>query len=159
MHYTTLTVAASVSHVWVLWDLRSKETESGVIRLFLFYSTFRDVGVLVIENIMGFILNTPTDYRFGFVRLPFHRKHWIAIRKVGNYFLNLDSKLDSPETIGDTHELVTFLRRELRDGDKELLLVVDPGVSEAASWRRDSLTPTQHSNHIVKDNGEVLHNV
>lgn len=108
---------------------------------------------------MGFILNTPTDYRFGFVRLPFHRKHWIAIRKVGSYFLNLDSKLDSPETIGDAHELVTFLRRELRDGDKELLLVVDPGVSEAASWRRDSLTPTQHSNHIVKDNGEVLHDV
>lgn len=119
----------------------------------------KDVGVLVIENIMGFILNTPTDYRLGFVRLPFHRKHWIAIRKVGNYFLNLDSKLDSPEMIGTTHDLVTFLRRELREGDKELLLVVDPGVSESASWRRDSLTPTQHSNHIIKDNGEILHEV
>ena len=100
---------------------------------------------------MGFILNTPTDYKFGFVRLPFHRKHWIAIRKVGTDFLNLDSKLDNPETIGDTHALVTFLRQELKDGDKELLLVVDPSVSEAASWRRDSLTPTQHSNHLVRD--------
>lgn len=116
---------------------------------------FRDVGVLVIENIMGFILNTPTDYRLGFVRLPFHRKHWIAIRKVGNSFLNLDSKLDSPETIGDASNLVTFLRRELREGDKELLLVVEPCVSEASAWRRDSLTPTQHNKCIIWDNGNL----
>ncbi|KAL8587377.1 hypothetical protein ACOMHN_062111 [Nucella lapillus] len=121
----------------------------------------KDVGVLVVENIMGFILNTPTDYRFGFVRLPFQRKHWIAIRRVGKYFLNLDSKLEGPEIIGDTHELLVFLRRELQDGDKELLLVVDPGVCEAGSWRRDSLTATHHPNTVIntKDNGEVLNNV
>ena len=121
-----------------------------------FLICFRDVGVLVIENIMGFILNTPVDYHFGFVRLPFHRKHWIAIRKVGNYFLNLDSKLDSPETIGDTDELVTYLRSELQDGDKELLLVVDPAISEAASWRQDSM---EKSNHSEKDNGKTPQDV
>jgi hypothetical protein len=78
---------------------------------------------------------------------------------VGTSYLNLDSKLERPEMIGDTPELLSFLRSELKDGDKELLLVVSPSVSEASSWRRDSLTPTQHTNHCVKDrNGEALHN-
>lgn len=118
----------------------------------------KDVGVLVIENIMGFILNTPTDYHFGFVRLPFHLKHWIAIRKVGDSYRNLDSKLESPETIGDSCKLMAFLRQELQDGHKELLLVVEPRVSEAATWRRDSLTPSQQLNHIVKNNNiEAVH--
>ncbi|PVD37465.1 hypothetical protein C0Q70_00055 [Pomacea canaliculata] len=121
----------------------------------IWFDKRKDVGVLVVENIMGFILNTPTDYRLGFVRLPFHRKHWIAIRKVGDFFLNLDSKLDSPEMIGGPDDLVTFLRHELREGDKELLLVVDARVSEAALWRRDSLTLAQHTNHLMNGSDEL----
>lgn len=87
---------------------------------------------------MGFILNTPTDYRLGFVKLPIHRKHWIAIRWLQGQYMNLDSKLNAPVAIGDQASLYRYLRSELSDGEKELLLVVEKSVYDASSWRRDS---------------------
>lgn len=98
----------------------------------------RDVNILVAERIMGFILNTPTDYKLGFVKLPIHRKHWIAIRWLQGKYMNLDSKLDSPSEIGDQNCLLEFLRKELSNGEKELLLVVEKSVYEDSLWRNDS---------------------
>lgn len=98
----------------------------------------RDVDVLLTDNIMGFILNTPTDYKFGFVKLPIHRKHWIAIRWLHGQYMNLDSKLDAPVAIGDQASLLQYLRSELSDREKELLLVVEKSVYDSSSWRRGS---------------------
>lgn len=53
-----------------------------------------------LENIQGFILNVPSEYKFGFVSLPIKRRHWIAIKKIDGAFYNLDSKIEYPELIG-----------------------------------------------------------
>lgn len=45
-------------------------------------------------------MNIPNDYHIGYIRLPLQRRHWIAIRKVGNCYYNLDSKLKEPLAIG-----------------------------------------------------------
>ncbi|KAH9519752.1 Josephin-1 [Bulinus truncatus] len=98
----------------------------------------KNVTLLIPEKIMGFILNTPTDYKLGFVKLPIHRKHWIAIRWLNGKYMNLDSKLDSPAPIGDEANLLEFLGKELSNGEKELLLVVEKNVYDNSLWRRDS---------------------
>ncbi|XP_005092919.1 josephin-2 [Aplysia californica] len=98
----------------------------------------KDVEVLVTNKIMGFILNTPSDYKLGFWKLPIHRKHWIAIRWLQGQYMNLDSKLDHPAAIGGQDCLLRYLRSELSEGDKELLLVVEQSVYESSSWHRDS---------------------
>lgn len=61
---------------------------------------FRDPKCLRLDNIEGFILNVPTEYKLGFVLLPLKRRHWIALKKIHGAFYNLDSKLDSPQLIG-----------------------------------------------------------
>lgn len=71
----------------------------------LFIYTFmkfflRDPKCLCLDNIEGFILNVPTEYKLGFVLLPLKRRHWIALKKIHGAFYNLDSKLDSPQLIG-----------------------------------------------------------
>lgn len=51
----------------------------------------------------------PTDYKIGFVVLPLKRRHWIAIRKIDGLYWNLDSKLDSPQSIGDVRIFFIFI--------------------------------------------------
>lgn len=69
---------------------------------FYWYNSFclRDPKCLRLDNIEGFILNVPTEYKLGFVLLPLKRRHWIALKKIHGAFYNLDSKLDSPQLIG-----------------------------------------------------------
>lgn len=98
----------------------------------------KNIKCLLPENIQGFILNTPSEYKWGLLHFPFKRKHWIAIRKIKNIYYNLDSKLNSPETIGDEESLFSFLHRELKNGENELLIVVSQDVEQAGAWRRDS---------------------
>jgi hypothetical protein len=65
---------------------------------------FRDPKCLNLDNILGFILNVPSDYKFGFVLLPLRRRHWVTIRQVHGSYYNLDSKLESPQLIGRVSE-------------------------------------------------------
>ena len=62
---------------------------------------------MVLDNIIGFILNVPTDYKWGIIHLPVHRKHWITIRKVGSFYYNLDPSATKIDFSGML--LVTFL--------------------------------------------------
>lgn len=96
----------------------------------------KKISILVFENIKGFILNIPTDYKWGLLRLPFKRKHWIAINKIDDLYYNLDSKLDAPELIGHEQQLLSYLSEQLESREKELLLVVTSDVEQTASWRR-----------------------
>lgn len=58
-------------------------------------------------------------FESGWLALPIKRKHWVAIRNLpsateredgkSNYY-NLDSKFDSPETIGSVQRLIEYLR-------------------------------------------------
>ena len=65
----------------------------------------RDVSSIELSNVEGFILNVPSNLRWGPLRLPLKRQHWIGVREVGGVYYNLDSKLRSPQPIGDPDEL------------------------------------------------------
>lgn len=98
----------------------------------------RDVGCIELSNVTGFILNVPSNLRWGPFRLPLKRQHWIGVREVGGTYYNLDSKLRSPQPIGDSDELRKFLRQQLRGKNCELLLVVSDEVEAHQTWRTDS---------------------
>ena len=102
---------------------------------FNLFPTPRNVKILVPENIMGFILNTPSAFHFGPLRLALHCKHWIALRRLKGQYMNLDSKLPTPAVIGNEDQLVEFLHDELHDGKKELLLVVETDIYDSNAWR------------------------
>lgn len=115
-------------------------------------------------QVFGFILNVPSEYKFGFVSLPLRRRHWIALRRINGQYWNLDSKLSRPIGIGDVSEtiaapngldhcsridrvsfaqdaaLVAFLSAELQGKDKELFLIVDSEVERQQRWQRPTIT-------------------
>lgn len=95
----------------------------------------RDVGSIALPNVTGFILNVPSNLRWGPLRLPLKRQHWIGVREVGGVYYNLDSKLRIPHTIGTADDLRKFLRQQLRGKNCELLLVVPEEVEVHQTWR------------------------
>ncbi|XP_048763987.1 josephin-2-like [Ostrea edulis] len=119
----------------------------------IWFDKRKNIKCLLPENIQGFILNTPSECKWGLLHFPFKRKHWIAVRKIEDIYYNLDSKLDSPEPIGDKESLFSFLHRELENGEKELLIVVSQDVECAGTWRRDSdsVTATVSNGNNVHD--------
>lgn len=116
----------------------------------------RDINLLEPKNITGFILNTPTDYKWGVLRLPFKRKHWIAIKRLGSAYYNLDSKLDAPELIGKEDDLMDFLRDQIEGGDKELLLVVTNDIDQSGAWRKSCQPKDSVGGESQKSNGSEL---
>ncbi|KAM9837501.1 josephin-1 [Aulostomus maculatus] len=98
----------------------------------------RDVVSIELSNVTGFILNVPSNLRWGPLQLPLKRQHWIGVREVGGVYYNLDSKLRSPQPIGNPDELRKFLRLQLRGKNCELLLVVSEEVEAHQTWRSDS---------------------
>uniref|UniRef100_A0A3P9HDC6 Josephin-1 n=1 Tax=Oryzias latipes TaxID=8090 RepID=A0A3P9HDC6_ORYLA len=97
----------------------------------------RDVGSIELSNVEGFILNVPSNLRWGPLRLPLKRQHWIGVKEVGGVYYNLDSKLRNPQPIGSPDELRKFLRQQLRGKNCELLLVVSEEVEAHQTWRSD----------------------
>ncbi|CAL8309858.1 unnamed protein product [Boreogadus saida] len=94
----------------------------------------RDVGSIAVANVTGYILNVPSNLRWGPLRLPLKRQHWIGVREVGGVYYNLDSKLRGPHPIGSADELRKFLRHQLRGKNCELLLVVSEEVESHQTW-------------------------
>ncbi|XP_075969137.1 josephin domain containing [Anticarsia gemmatalis] len=94
----------------------------------------KDPGCLDLSNICGFILNVPSDYKLGFVMLPLRRRHWITIRQIQGNFYNLDSKLDAPQLIGRSSDLIAYLKEQLDSKEKELFVVVSKEVEEKQQW-------------------------
>ncbi|XP_029978317.1 josephin-1 [Sphaeramia orbicularis] len=97
----------------------------------------RDEGSIELSNVTGFILNVPSNLRWGPFQLPLKRQHWIGVREVGGIYYNLDSKLRNPQPIGNPDELRKFLRQQLRGKNCELLLVVSEEVEAHQTWRSD----------------------
>ena len=73
----------------------------------------------------------------GWLHLPFRRKHWIALKLIHGVYYNLDSKLKKPVRLGPDQEFLKFLRKELENPEKQLLLVVAKTVAEAETWKID----------------------
>lgn len=92
----------------ILLDTLLLDSAVGIIYIFTQY-LFRDPNCLCLDNIEGFILNVPAEYKLGFVLLPLKRRHWIALKKIHGAFYNLDSKLDSPQFIGKVNYQFIFV--------------------------------------------------
>ena len=96
----------------------------------------KDPRTVKINKLEGCILNVPNDWRIGWVSLPMNRKHWIAFKKINEKWFNLDSKLKEPDIIGSDDDFYDFLGKNLKEGTKELFLVVKQSVQDDASWRQ-----------------------
>jgi len=71
---------------------------------------FRDIfETLDPESAFGFILNLPSNWALTRM-LPssLQMKHWIAIKKIGCVYFNLDSKLSEPQPIGEVNLISLF---------------------------------------------------
>ncbi|XP_045785707.1 josephin-2 [Maniola jurtina] len=111
----------------------------------------KDPGCLDLSNICGFILNVPSDYKLGFVMLPLRRRHWITIRQIQGNFYNLDSKLDAPQLIGRSSDLIAYLKEQLGSKEKELFVVVSREVEEKQLWMNQFLNNRGHELPNHKD--------
>ncbi|XP_014233181.1 josephin-2 [Trichogramma pretiosum] len=114
----------------------------------------RDPKCLHLENIQGFILNIPTDYKLGFVLLPLKRRHWVALKKIQGAFYNLDSKLDSPQLIGKDSDLLAYLKEQIDSKEKELFLVVSQEVDSKQGWLiepNETKTMTDKTEESIKN--------
>lgn len=104
----------------------------------------RQPDTIVTDRVLGFILNTPSSLRLGWLPLPVQRRHWVALKElqgeegVEGGFYNLDSKAREAVRIGGRGEFLEFVRSELEGKEKELFLVVSREVQEEASWRTSS---------------------
>ena len=95
----------------------------------------RPLETIAFSNVYGLILNVNSWMSWGLVTIPFKRKHWIAVRKINEFFVNLDSKLKQPVIIGQTDlDIIEFLSQQLHAKEAELLLVVTPEVANEKSW-------------------------
>ncbi|XP_066031106.1 josephin-2-like isoform X2 [Chamaea fasciata] len=89
---------------------------------------------LSLPHILGFLLNVPSRVTLGALALPLARPHWLGVRRLGDTFYNLDSKLAAPAAIGAEPQLREFLRAALAKGPSELFVVVPREVEEAGTW-------------------------
>ncbi|XP_072777673.1 josephin-2 isoform X2 [Taeniopygia guttata] len=96
----------------------------------------RPLERLSLPHVLGLLLNVPSRVRLGAVPLPLCRPHWLCVRRLGDTFYNLDSKLPAPAAIGAETQLREFLRTALAPDTSELLLVVAPEVEEQGTWLR-----------------------
>ncbi|PSN44493.1 Josephin-like protein [Blattella germanica] len=60
----------------------------------IWFDKRKDPKCLNLDNIYGFILNVPSDYKLGFVLLPLRRRHWVAILEQNQSWQH-DSKIES----------------------------------------------------------------
>lgn len=92
----------------------------------------KDLSSLPLCDIFGFILNIPNtpsstspfNYIPSQARVWSSQKHWITIKKIGPSYYNLDSKLESPQVIGDDAELLQYLKVTIPSEQVELLIVM-----------------------------------
>lgn len=105
----------------------------------------KELTCLDLNSIFGFILNVPNTPSSNFFALPLHyipmqaqiwssQRHWVALRKLGQYYYNLDSKLTFPDCIGTEKSFIEYLQQESLRKETELLIVVAKCISEDQSW-------------------------
>lgn len=111
----------------------------------IWFDKRKELSDLNLNNIFGFILNIPDPPSTSIFAIPIQylpaqakvwssQKHWIAIRKLGSYYFNLDSKLDSPICIGHDNDLIQYLQHRVPINLVEILIVVPKKVSDDGSW-------------------------
>ncbi|ALC40677.1 CG3781 [Drosophila busckii] len=97
----------------------------------------KDPCCINFDETYGFILNIPSDYKFGIVTLPLRRRHWIAVRRIGDNYYNLDSKLHQPELIGNESDTLQFFREQLtqENQQRELFIILEHKEDKTTAQR------------------------
>ena len=96
----------------------------------------RKVECLNLQHIFGFVVNKPSNVNLVWLEVPIKRPHWFAVRKINNNYYNLDSKLSSPQCIGNEDNLCEFLRELLSLSAMQLFVIVEKSVAENILWKR-----------------------
>lgn len=73
------------------------------------------------DKLFGIVVNVPVS-RYGGL---WKSRHWIALRKVGEVWYNLDSDLSAPHPFKDREEIVEFLDGVVSTGGEVLLVMHD----------------------------------
>ena len=111
----------------------------------IWFDKRKDSNCLDLDKIFGFILNVPNSPSDGFLAMPLNyisaqaqiwssQKHWIALRRLGDHYYNLDSKLISPVCIGDQDSLLQHFERNRTVEQVEILIVVHQSQSESQDY-------------------------
>nr|CAG4645922.1 EOG090X0HOM [Lynceus sp. MCZ IZ 141354] len=90
----------------------------------IWFDRRKDPSEIKLDQLNGVVLNLPSNIQFSQVKVPYKRKHWIGLKKIGDVYYNLDSKLPEPEIIGSENDFIDFLRARLKFNDCEAFLVV-----------------------------------
>lgn len=96
----------------------------------------RGLDRLELLQIFGFVVNKPSSVNLVWLEVPIKRPHWFAVRKINDNYYNLDSKLSSPQCIGNEEKLVAFLAELLSQPAVQLFVIVEKGVAENSIWKR-----------------------
>ncbi|KAM7343793.1 josephin domain containing [Cochliomyia hominivorax] len=118
----------------------------------------KDPECIDLSVIVGFILNVPSDYKFGFITLPLRKRHWIAVRAINGKYYNLDSKLQAPECIGTEQELLIYLKQQLQSNDRELFVIIESSNNEAdgpKKWLKENKSPSSSDIPSCTMNGHI----
>jgi len=91
---------------------------------------------LELLQIFGYVVNRPSSVNLVWLKMPIKRPHWFAVRKINDNYYNLDSKLASPQCIGNDKELVEFLSELLSLPAVQLFVIVQKSVAENSLWKR-----------------------
>lgn len=71
------------------------------------------------DVLMGIVVNVPVKRFAGIWR----SRHWVALRKVGGVWYNLDSDLSAPQPFVDANKVREFLDFTLAHGGEVLLVM------------------------------------
>ncbi|XP_078347293.1 josephin-1-like isoform X2 [Oculina patagonica] len=91
---------------------------------------------LELQQIFGFVVNKPSNVNLIWLEVPIKRPHWFAVRKINDNYYNLDSKLSSPQCIGNEEKVVKFLTDMLSLPAVQLFIIVEKSVAENSLWKR-----------------------
>ena len=90
-----------------------------------------------LASIFGFVINKMFKPKCLGLKVPIQRRHWIAVRKIGDRYYDLDSKLNEPKCIGDHENLLSFLKCEVLNTTTEIFVVVPNQVAKDETWMRN----------------------
>lgn len=96
----------------------------------------RGLETLELQQIFGFVVNKPSNVNLIWLEVPIKRPHWFAVRKINDNYYNLDSKLSSPQCIGNEEKVVKFLTDMLSLPAVQLFIIVEKSVAENSLWKR-----------------------
>ena len=110
---------------------------SPIFRLKISIFIIRSLSQVKTGSLLGFILNVPAPtFKFlNFLRPCVDRRHWISFRRIEGNFYNFDSLQNSPSLIGSDEDMITYLSRELKLPDRNLILVVADHVDDSSVWK------------------------